>query len=709
MTPEIALLSLVLAAPPGDAQGGDGHGPQAGQAQAPAQGPAPGLAKGLRTVVEDETDPQGALDTNHPGFARSLDAQGGHRDLPEQLDRLPGVSVRSLGGLGQFSSISIRGSTAQQVRIFVDGVPLDSGFAGVVDVASLPMRSFDSVVVYRGFVPIRYGGSAIGGVLDLRTDLDAPTIVQSGGGLGSYGARRADAGVRLRLPTRRGVHTVLARANYQGATGNFPYLDTNSTPEDESDDSFRIRRNNAADRFGGHAAWAYRRGPWSISVRELGRVSRQEVPGIAAAPATQSALTTLASTTIARLGYTSSRLSVGWSAALSASRRRFDDPQGEVGVGVDAQTTDGLDVFFAPDMAVALWPGGTLTASADLRSSWASVDEANGDASVSGDADRRRLWAGVGLGLRQRLARGRILLVPAVRFDAVDSRFAVPDGEGEVDDQGRDTQSLAASPRVAARAFLVPGLSLRGSVGRYFRPPTLLELFGDRGYAVGNEGLRPEAGTHGDLGLIYARQWRAHDVRAEATGFVVASENLIQWVAAGSVVRPQNIGRALVAGSEASAQARLWSDTLVVEASYTYIFSQNRGDAVAERGQPLPGRPAHQLETHLELGRTWDRRVGTVRPFVFYEFDLIASSFLDPSGRLALPPRPLHGAGAGLRLGPTSLVVDLRNVGNLIETRWQPPVEGVPSVRVPVSDYIGYPLPGFSAFVSLRIELEPRK
>ena len=38
-------------------------------------------------------------------------------------------------------------------------------------------------------------------------------------------------------------------------------------------------------------------------------------------------------------------------------------------------------------------------------------------------------------------------------------------------------------------------LQLRASVGRYFRVPTLFELFGDRGFVVGNEGLDPEWGV----------------------------------------------------------------------------------------------------------------------------------------------------------------------------------------------------------------------
>src|SRR5687767_3366443 len=44
-------------------------------------------------------------------------------DLPQVLSELPGVTVTRTGGLGSLSTLSIRGSAANQVAVYLDGVP----------------------------------------------------------------------------------------------------------------------------------------------------------------------------------------------------------------------------------------------------------------------------------------------------------------------------------------------------------------------------------------------------------------------------------------------------------------------------------------------------------------------------------------------------------------------------------------------------------
>ena len=69
------------------------------------------------------------------------------------------------------------------------------------------------------------------------------------------------------------------------------------------------------------------------------------------------------------------------------------------------------------------------------------------------------------------------------------SQFEVPTGEGEVGDDGVNHLQVGVSPRFGLKILAHKFLEFRSSIGRYFRAPTLMELFGDRGFAVGNEGL----------------------------------------------------------------------------------------------------------------------------------------------------------------------------------------------------------------------------
>src|SRR5690606_29203428 len=83
-------------------------------------------------------------------------------DLGEVTARSQGVSVRRSGGLGSETRLSLNGLTDDQIRFFVDGVPL--ALAGIpFGLSNLPVNSIQLVEVYRGVVPVRFGADALGG------------------------------------------------------------------------------------------------------------------------------------------------------------------------------------------------------------------------------------------------------------------------------------------------------------------------------------------------------------------------------------------------------------------------------------------------------------------------------------------------------------------------------------------------------------------
>ena len=87
-------------------------------------------------------------------------------DLGEVLARTEGVAVQRSGGLGSDTRLSLHGLTDDQIRVFLDGVPLEfSGFG--LGVSSVPVSWTDRIDVYRGVVPVRLGTDALGGALDL--------------------------------------------------------------------------------------------------------------------------------------------------------------------------------------------------------------------------------------------------------------------------------------------------------------------------------------------------------------------------------------------------------------------------------------------------------------------------------------------------------------------------------------------------------------
>ncbi|MBU1071640.1 TonB-dependent receptor plug domain-containing protein, partial [bacterium] len=98
-----------------------------------------------------------------------LDRERATPDLAELLEQLAGLQIRRYGGLGAPALPSLRGSTAGQITVLVDGLPLSDAQDGAIDLATLPLDRFESVEVYRGHAPVRFGGAGGVGALNLVT------------------------------------------------------------------------------------------------------------------------------------------------------------------------------------------------------------------------------------------------------------------------------------------------------------------------------------------------------------------------------------------------------------------------------------------------------------------------------------------------------------------------------------------------------------
>lgn len=109
------------------------------------------------------------------------------RWLTDTISRSPGMILWSNGGIGNISSLSIRGTESNHSSIFIDGRRLSPAFGNEYDIGSLSPANASSVEIQRGPSSVQYGSSNIGGVIDTR--------LLSGLGLnGSEGAVRAQAG-----------------------------------------------------------------------------------------------------------------------------------------------------------------------------------------------------------------------------------------------------------------------------------------------------------------------------------------------------------------------------------------------------------------------------------------------------------------------------------------------------------------------------------
>lgn len=112
-------------------------------------------------------------------------------DIGEILARTHGVSVRRTGGLGSGTRFSLNGLTDDQIRFFVDGIPLEmSGYT--LGISNIPVNLVDRIEIYHGVVPIQFGADALGGAVNIVTDNNIDgTHGSLSHQMGDFGTRRS--------------------------------------------------------------------------------------------------------------------------------------------------------------------------------------------------------------------------------------------------------------------------------------------------------------------------------------------------------------------------------------------------------------------------------------------------------------------------------------------------------------------------------------
>lgn len=119
--------------------------------------------------------------------------------LLDVMRRLPGVDVGQSGGMGQLSSLFIRGTNSSHVLVLMDGIRLNqAGISGATDLSQIPLSLVQRIEYVRGPRSAVYGSDALGGVVNIIT-----TRKKSGttlnAGLGSNGYQSYDAATQQQL------------------------------------------------------------------------------------------------------------------------------------------------------------------------------------------------------------------------------------------------------------------------------------------------------------------------------------------------------------------------------------------------------------------------------------------------------------------------------------------------------------------------------
>jgi vitamin B12 transporter len=536
-------------------------------------------------------------------------------DLAEVLARTPGVGVRRSGGLGSGMSLSLNGFSQEQVRFFLDGVPLD--YAGYpFGLANVPVNLIERVEIHAGVVPVRFGADALGGAVNLVSDRrQLGTHAGASYQAGSYGEQRATASARH--VDSEGGWMAAANAFFDRADNDYP-VDVEVPDELGQPSPERVERfHDGYEAIGGGLELGVQGRSWArrFSVRGFGSRFERELQSNAVMSVPYGGVTYGETSGGGHLRYTHD---LGEAVTLDATvgyayvEGQYQDVSdcvydwfgdcirqraeaGERGDDSDRLSFEHA-VYARLRLRVSLAPEHHVTLAVAPTFVTRSADERRQPEGVTRDVYdlQRDLFTWInGLEYEAESPGGGLQNIAFVKHYFQAARSEEPAAGFITLRRDRDTQRLGAGDGLRYR--FLPWLLAKASYEWATRLPDAEEVFGNNALIGPNLELSPEASHNVNLGAaIDARGTAAGDFRLGLTGYLREAEQLIRLLGSEEAQSYQNVQSARSLGVEASAGWTSPRELVTIDASLTEESFRNTSSGGAYdsfRGDRMPNRP----------------------------------------------------------------------------------------------------------------------
>lgn len=538
-------------------------------------------------------------------------AQRESADLGAVLARTQGVGVRRAGGLGSETRFSLNGLTDDQVRFFLDGVPL--ALAGYpFGVSNVPVNLIERAEIFSGVVPIRFGADALGGAVNLVSEEGARARrVAASYELGSFETQRL---------TLAGKYLHASSGLYARATG---FVDDarNDYPIDAevSDAAGRVTQSRV-HRF--HDAYGARGGslelgvigrPWAkrlvlrTYLTDYDKEFQSNVSGKVPYGAAQYGET--ASGASLRYEQRVSSLSLSLVGGYAYARGHLRDAttcfydwsgrcvaEGPLHGEIQPRPRDALSFQHAGfARAWAAWevgPAHTVRVSAAP-----TYVTRSGDERVWSDPSRRDPLSGerslltIVSGLEHQLTLLDERLENVLFVKHYLQQLASEDADKNFQRSDRTLRRVGAGDSLRYR--FSEWLHAKASYEWATRLPSPDEVFGNSGFILPNLGLDPETSHNANLGLTLALDETAGGAwDVTASGFLRDADHLIALLGTGQAQRWENVLHARSLGVEGALRWSAPGALLTLVGSGTYLdFRNQSASGTFPRGDRIPNRP----------------------------------------------------------------------------------------------------------------------
>lgn len=595
--------------------------------------------------------------------------EGKMEDLADVLQNEAAIEVRRSGGLGSFATVSIRGSSSDQVMIFMDGVLLNDASGGGVDLSSIALSDVEAIEIFRGVTPINFGKASIGGVINIKTLRAKEELHASAtAGYGSFNTRRLSGFVNHKL----GKWDYLISAGYLGSDNEFKFLNDNGTEWNPADDRWEKRHNaqfdqgNILGKFGYDFTDTLR-----VAVVNQFFSKEQGLPSWNNSPQTDASFRTTRNITTLSL-YANDMGSLGLntrtSIDFSHKDELYDDSHGQIGLG--RQRSKYLTDRYGGEFFVEwLADWNIMSFMADFHHE--TYDPLNLLTNKNPNESSRDILS---LGLQDSLLlwQERVTITPALRYTSVHDDLQSATSMWGTPLEGRTRDEDYWSPQIGIKYRPLTWLCLKGNLAKYVREPSFLELFGDRGFISGNPDLVAEKGVNADAGLemnwLFKNDW-LNCISVSGAFFESDVDDLITFVYdSRGIGRAENISKARIHGVE-SQIAIDFLKYFRFTGNATWQSPTNESQVKAFSGKKLPGR----WQTSY-LGRMEGRYAG-VKAYV--ECIRETGMYYDSANLLPAKDKTLFNAGISYLFHSFLFNLEGSNLGN-----------------DQYEDFNGYPMPG---------------
>lgn len=529
------------------------------------------------------------------------------KNLGELLEEVAGVIIRNYG-LHGMTSISLRGSSSEQVLIMIDGRPLNLASSGDIDLSLFSLEHIKQIEVARGPFSSLYGSGALGGVVNILTKSpeDSP-VTRMSIAHGSFDSTSYD----LFHSSGTGISGYLLNARKSSSEG---YL-ANSGRESLNVDG-KITYGSLV--LSGGYIQTDRELPGSLDWHTLNASQKDRQNWLA--------LTN-------QWKWGTSNLS--FKAFLNQAEIVYEDSDWEQ---KDTTTNKTYGVDFQHVL-----PGNqthNIIWGFSLEKSEVNAIEAGGTSKIGG---KRFVDVGALYVQDEITAFPNLMLVAGARYDE------------------HSVYGSQVSPKLSFLYDAGEFTTVRASWGRAFRSPTVNDLYWqeDWGWGTGlfgNPDLLPEKSSGYEIGVEHVFSPQA---LARVTLFTSDIDNLITW----TETEPwrweaQNVDTASIKGWESEIRLEPWKK-LSLLLSYTYLEAK---DTKEFQSKSLPYRPENKFSWNLEYKLQENL-------YVYVEGKLVGDRYTNRENTEKLPAYSL--LGGRITYKPTQRIETFIKVENILDERYE--------------------------------------